>query len=121
YLARFPNGPQSADSQRAILDTQLLIAADHVARLHFPEARTAWTEFVGQNPLDARVPELLFQIGQSYVLEKKYDRAIAAWESPTGKFPASEPPGHALFSAASLYEIELGNPAEAIEPFRNIT
>src|SRR5262249_16544337 len=41
YLARFPNGPQSADSQRAILDTQLLIAADHVARLHFPEARTA--------------------------------------------------------------------------------
>ena len=29
YLAQFPNGPQSADAQRAILDTQLLIAADH--------------------------------------------------------------------------------------------
>ena len=29
YLAKFPNGPQSADAQRAILDTQLLIAADH--------------------------------------------------------------------------------------------
>ncbi len=32
YLARFPNGPQSADAQRAILDTQLLIAADHLSR-----------------------------------------------------------------------------------------
>ena len=29
YLAQFPNGPQSADAQRAVLDTQLLIAADH--------------------------------------------------------------------------------------------
>ena len=30
YLTRFPNGPQSADAQRSILDTQLLIAADHL-------------------------------------------------------------------------------------------
>ena len=120
YLAKFPNGPQSADSQRAILDTQLLIAADRLARLQFPDARTAWTDFVAQNPLDARVPELLFQIGQSYVLEKKFDQAIAAWESLAGKFPTSEPAGHAQFSTASLYEIELGNPAEAIERFRKI-
>ena len=42
YLAKFPNGPQSADAQRAILDTQLLIAADHLAREHYPEARAAW-------------------------------------------------------------------------------
>ena len=44
YLAKFPNGPQSADAQRAILDTQLLIAADHNRRGHYPEARAAWTE-----------------------------------------------------------------------------
>ena len=56
YLANFPNGPQSADAQRAILDTQLLIAADHLARHRYPEARTAWNEFVSQNPLDGRVP-----------------------------------------------------------------
>ena len=120
YLTKFPNGPQSADSQRAILDSELLIAADHLARSHFAEARTAWTGFVAQNPLDARVPELLFQIGQSYVLEKKYDQAIAAWESLAGKFPTSEPAGHAQFTTASLNEIELGNPAEAIERFRKV-
>ena len=40
YLAKFPNGPQSADAQRAILDTQLLIAADHLSRGRYAEART---------------------------------------------------------------------------------
>src|SRR5262249_1848758 len=29
YLTKFPNGPQTADAQRAILDTRLLIAQDH--------------------------------------------------------------------------------------------
>ena len=121
YLTRFPNGPQSADAQRAILDTQLQIAADHLARSHFPEARAGWNDFVAQNPLDARVPELLFQIGQSYVIEKKYDQAIAAWEPLTSKFPGSEPADHARFVTASLYETEKGNPGEAIERFRKVT
>ncbi len=52
YLANFPNGPQSADAQRAILDTQLLAAAEHLSRGRYVEARTAWSEFVAQNPLD---------------------------------------------------------------------
>ena len=122
YLAKFPNGPQSADAQRAMLDTQLLIAARPPEPTRdFAEARTAWTDFVAQNPLDARVPELLFQIGQSFATEKKYDQAIAAWESLAGKFPVERAGGHAQFTTASLYEIELGNPAEAIERFRKIT
>ncbi len=121
YLTRFPNGPQSADAQRAILDTQLQIAADHLARSHFPEARAAWTDFVAQNPLDTRVPELLFQIGHSYAIEKKYDQAIAAWEPLTSKFPGSEPADHARFFTASLYETEKGNPGEAIDRFRKVT
>ena len=87
YLAKFPNGPQSADAQRAILDTQLLIAADHYSRGRYPEARAAWTDFVTQNPLDARVPQVLFQIGESFVTEKKLDQAIAAWEPLTSQVP----------------------------------
>ena len=121
YLAKFPNGPQSADAQRAVLDTQLMIAADHLSNSRRAEARTAWTDFVAQNPLDARVPELLFQIGESFATEKKFDQAIAAWESLAGKFPASEPAAHAQFTTASLNENELGKPADAIDRFRKIT
>src|SRR5207302_3649804 len=66
YLAKFPDGPQSADAQRAILDTQLLEAADHLRREQYAEARAAWQAFVAQNPLDGRVPQVLFAIGESF-------------------------------------------------------
>jgi alpha-2-macroglobulin len=120
YLAKFPNGPQSADTQRAILDTQLLIASDHLGRAHFPEARTAWSDFVAQNPLDGRVPAILFQIGDSFVTEKKFDQAIAGWEPLISKFAGSEPAAHAQFSTALIYETEKGNLADAIERFKKI-
>jgi TolA-binding protein len=121
YLSRFPNGPQSADAQRSILDTELLIAADHATRMRYSEARTAWRGFVAQNPLDPRVPEVLFRVGESFVSEKKLSDAIAAWETLISKFPASEPAAHAQFSIAALDETELGKLAEAIELFRKIT
>jgi tetratricopeptide (TPR) repeat protein len=120
YLAKFPNGPQSADAQRAILDTQLMTAADHHNRGRHAEARTAWNDFVVQNALDARVPQVLFQVGESFVAEKKIDSAIAAWDPLTSRFPASEPAAHAQFLTASFYENEKGNPAEAIERFKKI-
>ena len=121
YLAKYPNGPQSADAQRAILDTQLMIAADHHSRGRHLEARAAWSDFVSQNPLDARVPQILFEIGESFVTEKKIDLAIGAWEPLISKFPGSEPAAHAQFMTASFYENEKGNPALAIEQFKKIT
>jgi TolA-binding protein len=120
YLAKFPNGPQSADAQRAILDTRLLIAQDDLRREQYEAARKAWVAFVAENPLDARVPQVLFQVGESYVPEKKYDEAIAAWEALAGKFPGTEPAAHGLFLIASLFENEKGDPATAIERFKKV-
>ena len=120
YLARFPNGPQSADAQRAILDAQLQIAGDAVAREKYAEARAAWQKFVAQNPLDARVPQVLFAIGQGFEAEKKFDEAIASWETLIGKFPNTEPASHAQFEAASIFEVEKGKPEVAIERFRKV-
>ncbi len=121
YLAKFPNGPQSADAQRAILDTELLAADDQFNRRRFPEARAAWTGFVAQNPLDGRVPGILFKIGDSHVTEKKFDQAIAAWEPLISRFPSSEPAARAQFLTASLYETEKESPTDAIERFKKIT
>ena len=53
------------DAQRALLDTQLLIAQEHLRREQYAKARAAWEAFVAQNPLDARVPQVLFQLGES--------------------------------------------------------
>ncbi len=121
YLAKFPNGPQSADAQRAILDTELLIATEHLARRRFAEARSAWSEFVAQNPLDGRVPQVFFAIGESFATEKKFDQAITAWESLASKFPGTEPAAHGQFATASVYETEKGELAKAIDLFKKIT
>jgi len=121
YLAKYPNGPQSADAQRAILDTQVLIAAGHLAAERYDEARAAWQAFLAQNPLDARVPGVLYQLGQSFEAEKKFDRAIAAWEPLLSKFPNSEPAAHAQYAVAAIYEDDKGDPETAIERFKKIT
>jgi alpha-2-macroglobulin len=121
YLARFPNGPQSADAQRAILDAQIQIATEALGREKYAEARAAWEKFVAQNPLDGRVPEVLFEVGQSFEKEKKFDQAIAAWDPLIGRFPDSEPASHARFEVASIFEVEKGDPAGAIERFRKVT
>ncbi len=120
YLARFPNGPQSADAQRAILDTQLLIAADQLERKHHAEARATWADFVARNPLDERVPGILYQIGDSFERERQFDRAIAAWETLAGKFPDSEPASHGVFQTAAILETEKGKLDAAIEKYRSI-
>ncbi|HEX4753996.1 MAG TPA: MG2 domain-containing protein, partial [Solirubrobacterales bacterium] len=120
YLAQFPDGPQSADAQRAILDAQLAIAADFERHERYEKARAAWRSFAAQNPLDPRVPQVLFQVGQSFLAEKKYGEAIAAWEALANKFPGTEPAGHAQFQVAEAFEAEKGDPAAAIERYKKI-
>lgn len=120
YLAKFPNGPQSADAQRAILDARLAKATDLVRLARAADARAVWAEFVAQNPLDPRVPELLFQSGQSYLPEKQFDQAIAAWSALIGKFPETEPAAHAQFLAGTIQEVENGALVEAVETYKKI-
>ena len=120
YLAQFPNGPNSADAQRAILDVKLAIAADLLRQEKFENARAAWVEFAAENPLDARVPQALYLIGSSYLVEKKQPEAEKAWEALSSKFPDSEPAAHAEYEVASLLENDKGDLEGAIERYRKI-
>jgi uncharacterized protein YfaS (alpha-2-macroglobulin family)/tetratricopeptide (TPR) repeat protein len=120
YLAKYPNGPQSAEAQHAIIDTALLIASDHLSRDHFLEARKAWNEFVLQNPLDERVPQTLFQIGRSLMAEEKFDQAVSSWDALIARFPQSEPAAHAQFEVAAILENQQGKLDEAVERYRKI-
>jgi TolA-binding protein len=121
YLTRYPNGPQTADAQQEILSTELLIATDHLNRARHPEARAAFGEFAARNPLDPRVPTALFQIGDSYAAEKKFDQAIAAWQTLIARYGSSEPAAHAQFETAMIVETEKGNPTLALEQLKKIT
>ena len=120
YLAQYPNGPQSADAQRAIVDTQLLVAQDAQVRKAYDEARAAWRTFVESNPLDGRVPQILFETAESFATQKRFDEAIGGWETLAGKFPGTEPAAHAQFLVAEIFEVEKGQLAEAIDRFKKV-
>jgi uncharacterized protein YfaS (alpha-2-macroglobulin family)/tetratricopeptide (TPR) repeat protein len=120
YVAQYPDGPQSADAQRAVLDTRLAQADDHERNERRKEARAIWQEFAAANPLDPRVPEAMYRIGASLAAEAKLDEAIAAWDLVASKFPGTDPAGHALFDAAALVETKKGDPTAAIERFRKV-
>ncbi|WP_165243823.1 MG2 domain-containing protein [Paludisphaera soli] len=120
YLAKFPNGPRSADAQRSILEAGLRKADDQIRLGRYAEARALWSAFVAGNPLDPRVPEILFQVGQSHLPEKQFDQAVAAWSTLLGKFPGTEPAAHAQFLASSILEVEKGMLAEAVEGYKKI-
>ena len=66
YLAKFPNGPQSADAQRAVLDSQLLIADDLQRREKYAEARAAFARVRRRRTRStAACPQVLFEVGQT--------------------------------------------------------
>ena len=120
YLAKYPNGPQSADAQRAVLDVTLQVAYDLTQRERYADARAAFLAFAAQNPLDGRVPQVLFEVGQAWFVEEKYDDAVAAWETLAGRFPNTEPAAHGEYAIASVLENEKGDPAAAIERYRKV-
>ena len=120
YLARFPNGPQFADAQRAILDVELAIADEHDDRGRFEEARAARAAFVAQNPLDPRVPLALFRIGRSFLAEGQPDRAIAAWEDLIARFPADVQAARAQWEIAKIFEEKKADPGRAIERLKMV-
>jgi len=120
YLAKFPDGPQSADAQRAILDAQWQAAADLFNRKQYEPARAAWRAFAAANPLDARVPQALFLVGEAFAAEEKFADAGAAWETLAAKFPGTEPAAHARFRVAEVAEERTGDPAAAIEEFKKV-
>ena len=120
YLAKFPDGPQSADAQRAILDVQWQAAGDLYHRKQYEKARAAWRAFAAANPLDARVPQALFLVGEASAAEEKFADAVAAWETLAAKFPGTEPAAHARFRVAEVAEERRGDPVAAIEQFRKV-
>ncbi len=120
YLAKFPDGPQSADAQRAILDTQYASAAELFRREQFEAARTAWKAFAAANPLDPRIPESLFLVGEAFAAEQKFPDALAAWELLAAKFPGTEPAAHGRYRIAEIAEQRTGDPIAAVDQFKKV-
>ncbi len=121
YLRQFPDGPESVDARRAILDAQYTAAGDALERERYAEARGRFLRFAEANPLDGRVPAALFEAARTFAREQQWAEAVAAWDALAARFPAAVEAAQAQYQAASLVEVEQGNPAAAIDRFRKLT
>ncbi len=76
YLAKHPSHHAWSDVQRAIVDTEFLMAADKAQAKQFDAARKLWTEFLIKYPLDPRDPSILYSFGLMDYQQEKYAAAI---------------------------------------------
>ncbi|MBX3394228.1 MAG: tetratricopeptide repeat protein [Phycisphaerae bacterium] len=114
YIAKYPNGPQWASSQQAIIDAEYGIGADAQADERFDDARGAWARFIEKYPLDPRASGILFAFGEMAFREqmKRKDAGdvpdwnipIQAWKRLVEKNPGTEDAGRAQYRIGQTLE-----------------
>lgn len=70
----------SGEIETLPVGTHLYRAKVYAANRHFPEARGHFEKILAAYPDDGNVPEVLFQIGRSYMWERDYETAVKYFE-----------------------------------------
>ena len=121
YLAKFPNGPQSADAQRAILDTQLLIAADHLNRQRLPGSPRRLERLRRPKPARRTCPRGPLpdrrELRDREEIRPGHRRLGAAHQQVPGQRAGRPRP---VLDRLDSTRPRKGDPAEAIERFKKI-
>ncbi len=128
YVSLFPEGEDWAASQAGILDAEYSLGRLWETEQKWEAARAAYVQFLAAHPLDNRVREILYRIGdlqqqQGSAVEGEvradfYRSAIADWSRLIAKYPTSEEASHALFSTGYYRELELDDLEGAVESYR---
>jgi len=135
YVIQFPNGPQWADAQRAIIAAEFAVALEAVAQKKYDDARKLFADFLAAHPLDERVGQVLFTLGQLHYAEAQkleeakanaediaaaYRRAIDEWSRLVSKYPNTEESSLAQYRIGLIHEEKLGELEKALEAYRRL-
>ncbi len=135
YVTQYPNGPQWAASQVAIINAEFQIALESVAAGNYDEATRQFDAFMEKHPLDGRVAQILFVKGQiSYTAAQKleeakadqariaaaYRKAVDEWSKLVSRFPNTDQSSLAQYRIGQIYEEKLGELEKAIEAYRKL-
>lgn len=143
----FPNGEKWAECQKGLVRVDFERALEAVRKVHKAkkeeqgplrdEARKAIESFLTGHPLDARLPQLMFVVGElSYhqaidakgevkfqlTPEKKaiLEKAIADWRRLISKYPQSPQAKAAELKIGGIYEHYLGDLEKAVEIYSGL-
>ena len=121
FLAKHPAHKAWSGVQRQIVNTEFLMAAEKLDAKKYDEARKLFGEFLAKYPLDARGPDILLLIANSFWQEENYDEAITQWRRAVSKYPNTDQSSQAQFLIAQTLEEKLGKLEDALEEYRKVT
>ena len=118
YLAKYPSHHAWSEVQRAIVDTEFLMAEDKARLKQFDDARRLWTAFLEKYPLDPRDPAILDRFAQMQFEQGKFAAAIAGWRRLVSKYPGTEEASHGQFMIGLTLETRLEKLEEALKEYK---
>lgn len=121
YVNRFQDGAQWAASQSGIINAEFQIGLDAVAAGEDAKARQHFAQFLTKYPLDYRARQIMFTLGQMYVAQKEYQKAIDEWSRLISKYPNTEESSLALYRTGVFQTEQLGQLEKGLNTFRRLT
>ncbi|MFO1523082.1 MAG: MG2 domain-containing protein [Kiritimatiellia bacterium] len=135
YVKDYPNGPQWAESQNAIINAEFQMGMDALAGGDEAAALQRFEAFLNAHPLDERSPRILYLFGAVHEaraagLEKAkgakaeidaaYRRAVDEWSKLVSKYPQSPEARIALLKSGGLHEEKFGEFEKALHIYRKL-
>ncbi len=143
----FPNGEKWAECQKGLVQVDFERALESVREVHKAPAKNqgvareaalnSLEAFLMDHPLDVRLPQLMFALGElSYFQaiaagddkewkltpqrKKAFERAIAGWRRLISKYPKSAQAKAAEIKIGGIYEVYLGDLERALEIYSGL-
>jgi len=132
YVARYPDGPEWADCQAAIVKIELEIASNFRSDENFAAARDAWRSYLAAHPLSSDAVAVARAIADSFADEADlledatsakplFMTSIEELERLVQKNPGTNDASQALVRIGSLYETRLSDLDGAIDAWTRCT
>ena len=129
YVSLFPEGADWSASQRGIIDAEYSLGRRYESDHEWDLAHETYVKFLTEHPLDGRVREILYRIGDlsrlnGNNLENKveklvlFEQAIQDWQRLVAKYPTSDEASRALYMTGFIREQELDDLESAVESYR---
>lgn len=143
----FPNGEKWAECQKGLVQADFERALESVRQANQApkagqgasrtQARQALEGFLTEHPLDTRLPQLMFALGEISYFEaiaaededkwilthdrkKAFETGIASWRRLISKYPKSAQAKAAQIKIGGIYEVYLGDLEKALEIYSGL-
>ncbi len=120
FLTKHPTHKAWSIVQRDIVNTEWAKAMHRYQHKDFAGARSLFDAFLAEHPLDQRVAQIQYLLGEMQFDQEQWAAAITNWRRLVSKYPKTQQASRAQFMIARTLEEKLGKLEEALEEYRKL-